>query len=175
MYKISGEVIRLIDNTLENSRDELTVGGKSTAEVKIQEEILQGDALSLLSFVIAMMPFNHILIVIRKCTDGCKLHKLQEKINHLMYIDDINLFVKNEKELEILIQVVSIYSDGYRDGIWHREMCHANNEKQKMANDGRNKTTKSRKKIRTLREKKTYKYLEILEVDTIKQVEMKKN
>ena len=31
----------------------------------------------------------------------------------------------------------------------------------------------SQEKIRTLEEKKTYKYLEILEADTIKQVEMK--
>ena len=31
----------------------------------------------------------------------------------------------------------------------------------------------NRKKIRTLEEKETYKYLEILEVDSIKQVEMK--
>ena len=29
-----------------------------------------------------------------------KLHKSQEKTNHLMYVDDIKLFAKNEKELE---------------------------------------------------------------------------
>ena len=47
-----------------------------------------------------MMPLNHIL---RKCTAGYKLTKSQEKINHLMYMDDIKPFAKNEKELEILI------------------------------------------------------------------------
>ena len=35
-----------------------------------------------------------------KCAVGCKLSKLQEKINHLMYTDDVKLFAKNEKELE---------------------------------------------------------------------------
>ena len=54
-----------------------------------------------------MMPLNHILM---KCTAGYKLCKLQEKINHLMYIDDIKLFAKNEKELETLIQTVRIYN-----------------------------------------------------------------
>ena len=39
-------------------------------------------------------------------------------------------------------------------------------------NYGRNRITKSRK-IRTLGEKETFKYLEILEADTIKQAEMK--
>ena len=38
------------------------------------------------------------------------IQKLQEKINHLIYMDEIKLFAKNEKELEILIQAVRIYS-----------------------------------------------------------------
>ena len=32
-----------------------------------------------------------------------KLNKVQEKINHLMYMDNIKLFAKNKKELETLI------------------------------------------------------------------------
>ena len=56
-----------------------------------------------------MMPLNHIL---RKCTAGYKLSRLQEKVNHLMYMEDIKLFVKNEKELETLIHTVRIYSQG---------------------------------------------------------------
>ena len=54
-----------------------------------------------------MMLINHIL---RKGTAGYKLSRSQEKINHLMYIDDIKLFAKNEKELETLIPAVRIYS-----------------------------------------------------------------
>ena len=77
-------------------RMELTVGGRSFAEIKIQREIFQGDALSPLLFIIAMMPLNHIL---RKCVAGYKLSRSQEKINHLMYMDDIKIFAKNEKEL----------------------------------------------------------------------------
>ena len=47
-----------------------------------------------------MVPFNHIQT---KCTGGYKFIKSQKKINHLMYIDDIKLFVKHGKELESLI------------------------------------------------------------------------
>ena len=54
-----------------------------------------------------MMQLSHIL---RKCTAGYKLSRSQEKINHLMYMDDIKLFPKNEKELETLIHKVIIYS-----------------------------------------------------------------
>ena len=57
-------------------------------------------------------------------------------------MEDIKLFAKNKKELETLIQAVRIYCS---NRIWHRKMCPANNENQKMINDGRNRTTKSRK------------------------------
>ena len=50
-------------------------------------------------------------------------------------------------------------------------MCHANIEKRKKTNNGRNRTAWPRK-IRTLGEKETNKYLGKLEADTIKQ-EMK--
>ena len=40
---------------------------------------------------------------------------------------------------------------GYRDGIWHYKMCHANNEKQKMSSDGRNRSPKPRKDRNTRR------------------------
>ena len=67
---------------------------------KIQRSIFQWYALSLLLFIIAMMPLNDIL---RKCIAGYKLSTSQEKIYHLMYMDNIKLFAKNEKELETWI------------------------------------------------------------------------
>ena len=62
-----------------------------------------------------------------------------------MYMDDIKLFGKNEKELETLVLAVRMYSQGYRDIIWHRKMRHAYNEKRETTNDGWNRTTKPRK------------------------------
>ena len=100
MYKISHEVINFIEKNMKNWRVELTARGKNLAETKIQSGIFQGGALSLLLFIIAMIPLNHIL---RKCTAGYKLSRSQEKINHLMYMDDIKQLAKNDKELETLI------------------------------------------------------------------------
>ena len=61
MYKISHEVIIFIEQTMKTWRVDLTAGGGSIAETKIQRGIFQGDALSPLLFIIAMMPLNHIL------------------------------------------------------------------------------------------------------------------
>ena len=93
MYKISNEVRKLIEKTMKTWRPELTAGGKSVSEVKIQWSIFQEDILSLL---------------FKTCTGGYKLSKSQENINHLMRMDDIKLSAKNEKELETLIQAVRI-------------------------------------------------------------------
>ena len=150
-------------------RVELTAGGRSLAETKIQRGIFQGDALSPLLFIIAMMSLNHILI---KCTAGYKLSRSQEKTNHLMYMDDIKLFTKNEKDLETLIHTVIIYSQdiGMEFGI---EKC-----AMLVMKSGKRHTTDgmelpNQDKMRTLGENEIYKYLGILEADTIKQMEMK--
>ena len=47
-----------------------------------------------LLFIITLMPLNYIL---RKCTAGYKLSRSQEKIKHVMYMDDIKQFAKYEK------------------------------------------------------------------------------
>ena len=115
------------------------------------------------------MPLNHIL---RKFTAGYKLSRSQEKINHLMYMGDIKLFAKNDKELETQIHAVRIYTQGIGKGfgigkcailVMTSGKWHLTDGKELLNQD----------KIRTLTEKETYKYLGILEVDTMKQVEMK--
>ena len=165
MYKITHEVINFIEKTMQTWRMELTAGERSLAEMKIHGGIFQGDTVSPLLF----MPLNHIL---RKCTAGYKLSKPQENINHLMYMDDIKLFAKNEKELETLIHTVRIYSQdiGMEFGIEKCAMLVMKSGKRHMTD---RMELPSQDKIRTLGENETYKYLGILEADTIKQVEMK--
>ena len=72
---------------MENWNVEWEAEEQTLAEEKIQRNIIQGDSLSLLLFVLAMMPLSYI---VRKCTDVYKLTKSPERFNHL--IDDIKLF-----------------------------------------------------------------------------------
>ena len=93
-------------------------------------------------------------------------------INHLMYMDDIKLFAKNEKELETLIHAFRIYSQdiGMEFGIEKIAMLVMKSSKQHMTD---RMELPNHIKIRTHGENETNKYLGILETDTIKQVEMK--
>ena len=115
------------------------------------------------------MPLNRIR---RKCTVRYKLSRSQEKITHLMYMDNIRLFAKNEKELETLIHTVRIYSQeiGMEFGIEKCVMQVMKSGKRRMT-DGMELPNQG--KIRTHGENEIYKYLGILEADSIKQTEMK--
>ena len=83
------------------------------------------------------------------------------------------MFAKNEKELETLIQAMRIYSQDIRMefGI---EKC-----TMSIMRSGKQHTTErieppNKEKVKTIGKKETYKYFVILEVDTIKEVEIKK-
>ena len=84
-----------------------------------------------------------------------------------MYMGDIKILAKNEKELVILIHAVKIYSQdiGMEFGIEKCATLIMKSGKQHMT-DGMELPNKD--KIRMFGEKETYTYLGILETDTIK-------
>ena len=59
------EVINFIEKTMKIWRVELTAGGESMAERKIQRGMFQGDTQSPLLFVVVMIPLNIYLVCIR--------------------------------------------------------------------------------------------------------------
>ena len=86
-----------------------------------------------------------------------------------MYMDDIKQIVKNEKELETLIQTIRIYSQniGMEFGIEKCTLFIMRRGKRQIIEQP------NQERKRMLGIKETYKYLWILETDTIKQTEMK--
>ena len=89
-----------------------------------------------------------------------------------MYVDDSKLFAKNEKEHEILIHALRIYSQdrGMAFGFENCAILVMKSGKRHLI-DGTELPNQD--KIRTTGEKETYQYLGILESDTIKKVERK--
>ena len=84
----------------------------------------------------------------------------------------IKLFAKNEKELETLINSVRIYSQdiGMEFGIENCAMLVMKSGKRDLTD---RMELLNHDKVRMFGEKKTYKYLGILEANTNKQVNMK--
>ena len=86
----------------------LTANDECLGKVNIRRGIFQGDSLSPLLFVLALFPLSMIL---RNVSAGYEMKKDGCRINHLLFMDDLKLFAKNEKEIDSLVQTVRIFSD----------------------------------------------------------------
>ena len=86
---------------------ELSSGKETLAQVNIRRGIFQGDSFSPLLFVIALIPLT---LILRKCKNGYNFSRTKDKINHLLYMDDLKLFAKEEAGLDALIQTVRVFS-----------------------------------------------------------------
>merc|ERR1712100_203692 len=85
----------------------LTSNGENLGDVDINRGIFQGDSLSPLLFVMAMIPLTTLL---RKESMGYRFSKSKKQINHLLFMDDLKLYAKDEADLDKLINVVSVFS-----------------------------------------------------------------
>ena len=122
-----------------NWKVEWTAGGETLVKVKVQKGIFQVNLHSL-------QLWWCYSIILGKCTAGYKCTKSQEKINHLMYMDDIKIFAKNKNEQETQILTVRIRSldTGIKFGIEKRAMLIMKSG-EKKGNKGMNRIAKSRK------------------------------
>ncbi|MEO1255298.1 MAG: reverse transcriptase family protein, partial [Bacteroidota bacterium] len=108
IYGADTDVIRFIKNTMPNWKTVLTSSGVELAEVNIKRGIFQGDSLSPLLFIIALIPMTRVL---EKTEAGYQLQKGSRRINHLMFMDDIKLFGRSSGEIDSLTQTVRIVSN----------------------------------------------------------------
>ena len=81
--------------------------GNFKANVHIKCGIFQGDCLSPLLFCLALNPLSEL---IKATSCGYKL-KSNLLVQHLLYMDDLKLYGKNEKEVELLLKTVLIFCE----------------------------------------------------------------
>ena len=144
-------------NSFEKWRVMLCAGNSELGEVDIKRGIFQGDSLSPLVFVLALIPLS---LILRKVKAAYEFSGSKVKINHLLFMGDLKLYSRNEKELDLLVQTISIFSKylGMEFGI----------EKCAMLLTEQGKIVKSvgielldGKVIKSLQEGESYKYLRI--------------
>ena len=61
IFKVANNIRSVIEKSLENWKVELTSGRETLCEVKINRDIFQGDSLSLIMFVITLIPLSLLL------------------------------------------------------------------------------------------------------------------
>ena len=87
---------------------DLTCNNQSLGGVDIKQGIFQGDSLSPLLFLLCLIPLT---VILHKSESASQFSSNKEKINHLLFMDDLKLYAKNEKDLDSLVQTVRIFSD----------------------------------------------------------------
>ena len=122
-------------------------------------------------FVLALIPLS---LILRKAKAAYEFSESKEKINHLLFIDDLKLYSRSEKGLDSLVQTVRVFSEDIGMEFDIEKCATLVMEKGKTAKsvgielpDG--------KVIKSLQEGESYKYLGILEADKFLEEKMKLN
>ena len=147
-------------------KDRSTACGETLGKVKIKRGIFQGDSLSPLLFVLCLTPLTEIL---RKAKAGYILDDI--KVNHLLFMDDLKLLAKNEKEINSLVSMVQLFSRdiGMEFGI---KKCGVAVLKRGKLSKTEGIQLVNGERIKEVCEEE-YKYLGILELDRVNEQEMK--
>ena len=171
MFKIADNINKLLNKSMESWRVELTSNDISLGEVNIKRGIFQGDSLSPLLFIIAMTPLT---LVLRKSKHAFQIGRSKEALNHLLYMDDLKLYAKTDKELEGLVQSERIFSNdiGMEFGINKCAVLILKRGKQTFSEGI---SLPGTGQMKSIGEDEYYKYLGVLEADKINCEEMKSN
>ena len=106
IFNLAENSINLLKNSMKNWRVNLKCGEELLGNVDIKRGIFQGDSLSPILFVLALIPLSAVL---RKMKDGYNLGRDRGKINHLLFMDDLKLYGKDMVELDSLVQSVRVF------------------------------------------------------------------
>ena len=153
LFEVAENIKSLLVKSIEKWKVMLCSGNSELGEVEIKRCIFQGDSLSPLLFVLALIPLS---LILRKSV--YEFSESKEKINHLLFMDDLKFHSRSEEGLDSLVQTVRVFSEnlGMKFGI----------EKCAMLVTEKGKIVKSvgielsnGKVIKSLQEGESYKYL----------------
>ena len=171
LFGVAENINSLLVNSMEKRKVMLCLGNSELGEIKTKPGIFQGDYLSPLVFVLALIRLS---LILRKTKEAYEFSESKEKINHLLFMDDLKVYHRSEKGVDSLVQTVRVFSEdaGMEFGI---EKCTTSvMEKGKIVKsvgiefpDG--------KVIKWLQEGNIYKYFGILEADKCLEEKMKLN
>ena len=118
MFGVTKNLKTLLVNSIEKWRVILCAGNSELGEVDNERRIFQGDSLSLLVFILVLIPLS---LILRNTRVAYEFSGSKMKINHLLFMDNLKLYShsRNEKELDSLVQKIRTFSKdvGMKSGI----------------------------------------------------------
>ena len=103
LFGVADNIIELLEKSMKQWKTNLYAGGSFLGTVDIKRGIFQGDSFSPLLFVIILIPLT---MVLRESRMGYELEKKGTKINHMLFMDDLKIYGKNENEVDSLVKTV---------------------------------------------------------------------
>ena len=169
LFGVAENIKSLLVNSMEKLKVMLFSGNSELSEVQIKRGIFQGDSLSPIVFVLALIPLS---LILRIAKAAYEFSESKEKISHLLFMDDLKLYSPNEKGLDSLVQTVRVFIEdiGMEFGI---EKCGMLVMEKGMIVKSVGIELPGGKVIKSLQEGESYKYLGILEADKFLEGKMK--
>jgi len=168
MFGIAVNVKSFISESMKKWNTELNAGQTRLGNVKIKRGIFQGDSLSPLLFVLTMIPLT---LLLRKINIFYEVKKKGERINHLLFMDDLKLFAKDKDQIDSLVNTVRIFSEDIKME-FGLSKCGVLIIKRGKVVESDGLCMPDGAMMRNI-EESGYKYLGVLEVDGIKHDQMK--
>ena len=106
LFGVPKNIETLLVNSMEKWRVTLCAGN-SELDVDIKRGIFQGDSLSSLAFVLALISLS---LILTKTKGACEFLGKKEN-GHLLFMNDLMLYSHNEKGLDSLGQTIHVFSE----------------------------------------------------------------
>ena len=148
---------------MKNWKVELTSGFSSTGWYK-NRGIFRGDSLSPILFVITLIP---LFILLTDMKAGYFLGEFRGKTNHLLFMDDSKLYGKTLEGFNSLVQTVRTFSSDKGMQLWISK-CVMYEMKRGKVVQSEGIELANGETIKSLEDDRGYKYLGVLQFDSVK-------
>ena len=107
MFGMAENLRKFLQKSMQQWRLSLTANGEDLGEVNVKRGIFQEDSLLPLMFVLSMVPLS---LILKKEKAYYKWGKKEYKLNHLLFMDDLKLYAKSEEQTNTLVRTVYVFS-----------------------------------------------------------------
>ena len=165
IYKVSPILTNFMKESMRQWRTTMilshTTGTLTSRQIKIKSGIFQGDSLSPLLFCLSLAPLSGMLNDTK-----CGYEVQGQKISHLLYMDDLKTYARNDNEQKKLLDTVKTFSDDIKMEFGLDKCAKATFKKGKLTETSSIKLDINTT-IKELEQEESYKYLGINEGDGI--------